>query len=91
MNPAYIGWISVMAAALVGAHQIIRIGNAAVNYLYQKKRTSEVNARFTRDVATNHLPHIYDALERIAGSNGIELKDRPPVLWEDLESRRNWK
>jgi len=39
-------------------------------------------------VATNHLPHIYNALQKIAAAQGIELDETPLVRFLDLNGNR---
>jgi len=41
-----------------------------------------------RDIATNHLPHIYTALQKIAAHQGIELDETPLVRFVDLNGHR---
>jgi len=41
-----------------------------------------------RDIATNHLPHIYNALQQIAAKQGIEVDDTPLVRFVDLNGHR---
>jgi hypothetical protein len=41
-----------------------------------------------RDIATNHLPHIYNALQKIAAQQGIDLDETPLVQFVDLSHRR---
>ena len=36
----------------------------------------------------NHLPHIYNALQKIAIKQGIDLEDTPLVRFVDLSSPR---
>ncbi len=43
---------------------------------------------FVRDIATNHLPHIYDALHKIAAKQGITLDETPLVRFVDLNGHR---
>ena len=42
-------------------------------------RDASIERAFIRDVALNHLPHIYHALRRIAAHQGVEIDDPPPV------------
>ena len=51
-------------------------------YAFSKGRqtmVAETSSKFVRDMAVNHLPHIYDALKRIAESQGVDLPDPPPI------------
>jgi hypothetical protein len=52
-------------------------------WLYRRMRDDENQRAFVRDVATNHLPHLYHALRLIAARLNIELRDPPPVRLPD--------
>lgn len=56
-----------------------------LRWLHRRMRDDEINRTFVRDVATNHLPHIYDALHRIAERQGIKLGLPPMVRFVDLD------
>jgi hypothetical protein len=62
------------------------IAQAAVfwRWIYRRIRDDQVNRIFVRDVATNHLPHIFDAQRKIAEKLGIELGDPPMIRWMDF-------
>jgi hypothetical protein len=49
-------------------------------------RDDEINRAFIRDVAHNHLPHIYEALHKIAAKQGILLSLPPNVHFMDFDS-----
>jgi hypothetical protein len=51
-------------------------------------RNDEITRAFVRDIATNHLPHIYNALQKIATRQGIDLDETPLVQFVDLNHRR---
>jgi len=59
-----------------------------LRWLHRRMRNDEITRAFVRDIATNHLPHIYNALQKIAMQQGIELDDTPLVQFVDLNSRR---
>ena len=50
-----------------------------LRWLHRRMRDDEINRTFVRDVALNHLPHIYSALRQIAAHSGITLEE-PPLL-----------
>ena len=54
-------------------------------WLHRRLRDDEIHRAFVRDVATNHLPHIYDALHRIAEHQGIQLGLPPMVRFVDID------
>jgi hypothetical protein len=60
-----------------------------LRWLHRRMRNDEITRAFVRDVATNHLPHIYDALREIAAQQGIELPAPPLVRFLDLNGHRH--
>ncbi len=59
-----------------------------LRWLHRRMRNEEITRAFVRDIATNHLPHIYNALQKIAAQQGIELDETPLVQFVDLNHRR---
>jgi len=59
-----------------------------LRWLHCRMRDDEIHRAFVHDVATNHLPHIYDALRAIAEQQGIVLDAPPSVRFIDLNERR---
>ncbi len=59
-----------------------------LRWLHRRMRTEEITRAFVRDIATNHLPHIYNALQKIAAQQGITLDETPLVQFVDLNHRR---
>lgn len=55
-------------------------------WLHRRMRDDEVNRAFIRDMATNHLPHLYSAMRQLANKAGFELEEPPPIQWIDFES-----
>jgi hypothetical protein len=55
-----------------------------LRWLHRRMRNDEITRAFVRDIATNHLPHIYNALQKIAAQQGIELDETPLVQFIDL-------
>ena len=62
-----------------------------LRWLHRRIRDDEIHRAFVYDVATNHLPHIYDALRAIAEQQGITLDAPPPVRFIDLNERHREK
>jgi len=62
-----------------------------LRWLHRRMRDTEISRVFTRDMATNHLPHIYDALRRIAQHHRIDLPEPPPVRFVELNSAERRK
>lgn len=61
-----------------------------LRWLHRRIRDDEIHRAFVYDVATNHLPHIYDALRAIAAQQGILLDPPPALRFIDLNEHR-WK
>lgn len=58
-----------------------------LRWLHRRIRDEEIHRVFVYDIATNHLPHIYDALRAIAEQQGIVLDAPPAVRFIDLNER----
>jgi hypothetical protein len=58
-----------------------------LRWLHRRMRNDEITRAFVRDIATNHLPHIYNALQKIAAEQGITLDETPIVQFVDLNGR----
>jgi len=76
-------WFAVLAALVSGAVQFVLF----LRWLHRCLRNDEITRAFVRDIATNHLPHIYNALQKIAAQQGIELDETPLVRFVDLNGR----
>ena len=50
-----------------------------VRWLYHGINAFQSQSRFVQDMATNHLPHIYERLGQIDYHVGIEPKQPPPI------------
>jgi hypothetical protein len=59
-----------------------------LRWMHRRMRNDEITRAFVRDIATNHLPHIYNALRKIAAEQGITLDETPLVQFVDLNHRR---
>jgi len=59
-----------------------------LRWLHRRIRDDEIHRAFVYDVATNHLPHIYDALRAIAEQQGIALPEPPALCFIDLNECR---
>ena len=76
-----LGWITAAVPICVQFVLFLR-------WLHRRMRNEEITRAFVRDVATNHLPHIYNALQKIAAGQGIELDETPLVRFLDLNGHR---
>ena len=74
MNPY---WIVVAFSSLVQFFIFLR-------WLHRRTRDDEIRRAFIRDMALNHLPHLYHGLRQIAGHLALELKEPPPVQFLEL-------
>ncbi len=77
-------WFAILGAIVSGAVQLVVV----LRWLHRRMRNDEITRAFVRDIATNHLPHIYNALQKIAAEQGIELEDTPLVRFVDLNGHR---
>jgi hypothetical protein len=75
-------WYGIFAAVVSASIQLV----VFLRWLHRRMRDDEINRVFIRDVATNHLPHIYSALHQIAAEKGIELQEPPLVRFVDLST-----
>ena len=80
-------WFAILGAIVSGAVQLVVV----LRWLHRRMRNDEITRAFVRDIATNHLPHIYNALQKIAAEQGIELEDTPLVRFVDLNGHRRAK
>lgn len=55
-----------------------------VRWLYRRIRNDELLRVFVADMATNHLPHIYEVLQKLCDQQGIERSPLPNICWVDL-------
>jgi hypothetical protein len=74
MNPY---WIVVGISSLVQFFIFLR-------WLHRRTRDDEIRRAFIRDMAVNHLPHLYQGLRQIGDRLGLKLKEPPPVQFLEL-------
>jgi hypothetical protein len=77
-------WFGILAALVPVGVQFVLF----LRWLHRRMRNDEITRAFVRDIATNHLPHIYSALREIAQQQGIELSEPPLVRFVDLSGRQ---
>ncbi len=82
MHPFSSSFLGVLVPVLLQLVLFLR-------WLHRRMRNDEIARAFVRDIATNHLPHIYNALQKIAAQQGIELDETPLVRFVDLNGRRH--
>jgi hypothetical protein len=58
-----------------------------LRWLHRRMRDAELERAFVRDIAHIHLPHLYRAMQLIAGRLGITLEDRPSVRFPEFDDR----
>lgn len=77
-------WFAALAAIVPIGVQFVLF----LRWLHRRMRDDEIARAFVRDVATNHLPHIYAALQQIAARQGITLDETPLVRFVEINGRR---
>ncbi len=77
-------WYAILAALVSCAVQFVLF----LRWLHRRMRDDEIVRAFVRDIAMNHLPHIYSALQQIAKQQGIALEEPPLVRFVDLSGHR---
>ncbi len=82
MTPAH--WYAILTAVVSVGVQFVLF----LRWLHRRMRNDEIMRAFVRDIATNHLPHIYNALQKIAAQQGITLDETPMVRFLDLNGHR---
>jgi uncharacterized protein (DUF2236 family) len=78
-------WSAILTALVPVGVQFVLF----LRWLHRRMRNDEIVRAFVRDIATNHLPHIYSALRDIAQQQGIELHEPPLVRFVDLHWHRH--
>lgn len=58
-----------------------------LRWLYRRVRNDELMQVFVQDMATNHLPHIYEAMRELCKLQGIDLSEQPQIRWIDLNGK----
>lgn len=77
-------WLGILTTVVPVGVQFVLF----LRWLHRRMRNDEIMRAFVRDIATNHLPHIYVALQKIAAEQGIELEETPLVHFVDLNGHR---
>ena len=80
-------WYGILTAIASAGVQFVLFPR----WLHRRMRDDEIVRVFVRDIATNHLPHIYNALQKIAAQQGIALDETPLVRFVDLNGHRRSK
>jgi hypothetical protein len=60
-----------------------------LRWLHRRMRNEEMVRACVRDIALNHLPHIYASLRAIAARQGITVPENPVVHFVDFNGRRH--
>ena len=80
-------WYAILTAVFTIGVQFVLF----LRWLHRRMRKEEIAHVFIHDIATNHLPHIYNALQKIAAQQGIDLDETPLVRFVDLNGHRRNK
>jgi len=83
----HLSWMSAVAALVPVLAQFVLF----LRWLHRRMRNDEIHRAFVRDVATNHLPHIYSALRLMAAEQGIALEEPPLVQFLEVNGRQRWR
>ena len=75
-----IHWSAFFTALVPVAVQFVLF----LRWLHRRMRNDEIVRAFVHDIAINHLPHIYSALNAIARKQGIDLGEPPLVRFVEL-------
>jgi hypothetical protein len=62
---------------------IVQLG-LFLRWLHRRTLDDEIQRAFVRDMATNHLPHLYHALRHIAQHLGMPLPEPPPIHFLEI-------
>jgi len=81
MSPLTLTLLPVVPVLLVQLALFLR-------WLHRRIRDDEIHHAFLRDLAANHLPHIYSALRAIATVHGVSLDDLPQIQYLELNGPR---
>jgi hypothetical protein len=75
--------LTELAAAAAVASVLVQLA-LFLRWLHRRMRDDEIVRAFVRDVAVNHLPHMYSALRQIAEHQGITLEEPPLVRYVEF-------
>ncbi len=74
MNPY---WLIAAGAFLAQLGLFLR-------WVYRRMRDEEIQRAFVRDLALNHLPHIYGAIRQLAEHHGVQLEEPPLIRYVEI-------
>ena len=80
--------------AFIDPHWLMPISAIAVQFVlflrwvHRRMRNEEITRVFVQDIALNHLPHIYELLQRLCREQGIDGGSSPLVRWLDVGNRQ---
>lgn len=60
-----------------------------LRWIYRRIRNDELNRAFVEDMALNHLPHMYELLEKLCDNQEIDREPSPPIRWIKLNGPSN--
>jgi hypothetical protein len=76
-QPALTGVLTTLLPVIVQFALFLR-------WLHRRMREDEIVHACVRDIALNHLPHIYNSLQAIGAKQGITLHEFPVIHFVDL-------
>ncbi len=74
-------WTFLAVVFSLGAQLVLFL-----RWMHRRMRDDEIQRVFIRDLAMQHLPNIYAALNKIAKKHGIVLEETPMVNFVDLRN-----
>ncbi len=74
-------WTFLAVVFSLGAQLVVFL-----RWMHRRMRDDEIQRVFIRDLAMQHLPSIYMALNKIAKKQGIVLEETPMVNFVDLRN-----
>ena len=57
-----------------------------VRWLHRRMRDDAIQRAFIRDIAVNHLPHLYHAMRQIAERLRITLEEPPVIRYVEINN-----
>lgn len=76
-------WAAIGVLVTLGAQGVVFL-----RWMARRMRDDDISRMFVKDMATNHLPHIYHALQRLARKQGVELEEPPLVQFVAFNGRK---
>jgi hypothetical protein len=76
-----------LITAIAGSTVILTFLGVCARAIYRKARSIDVTQRFTEEMATNHLPHLYHGLNLICDKLDIPITEPPVINYSDFSKK----